>query len=223
MIYLFHGENQPALRDSLLELKKEYEEAVFWERELEELPIHLASPTLFHQKDLPPSGGELVIVEDPELSELAGLLARIKGDSKDVALVFSDRIPTAKLPKKEGLKVRYFREEIPKNVFPFLDALAAKDDKRALIQAHRLLQAGEDLHFLLMMIVWQVKNLAKVKGKATKGLHPYVLGKLRRLEKNFSESELSRAFSLLLKEDLNLKKGKANSATLDFLIKRLTS
>jgi len=216
MIYLFHGENQPALRDALLELKKGYDEAIFWEREPEELGSYLLSPSFFAKK-------ELVIVEDPDLGGLTGLVGLIKKGGKDVVLTFSDKVPRGKLPKDEGLKIRYFREEIPKNVFPFLDALAAKDKKSAFAQAHRLLRAGEDSHFLLTMVVWQMRNLAKVKGKATKGLHPYVLGKLKRLERNFTEAELSHAFSLLLKEDLATKKGKANSTTFDFLIEKLVS
>ena len=216
MIYLFHGENQPALRDALLELKKGYDEAVFWEKEPEELSSYLLSPSFFAKR-------ELVIIEDPDLSDLTKLVGLIKKGGKDVALTFSDKVPRGKLPKDEGLKIRYFREEIPKNVFPFLDALAAKDKKSAFAQAHRLLRAGEDSHFLLTMVVWQMRNLAKVKGKATKGLHPYVLGKLKRLERNFTEAELSHAFSLLLKEDLATKKGKANSTTFDFLIEKLVS
>lgn len=216
MVYLFHGENQPALRDALLELKEKYEEAVFWEKEPEGLSSYLLTPSLFAKK-------ELVIIEDADLSQLLELIKVAKRGRKDVAFIFSEKIPSAKLPRDEGLKIIYFREEIPKNVFPFLDALAAKDKKRAFAQAHRLLQAGEDFHFLLTMIVWQMRNLAKVKGKATKGLHPYVLGKLKRLEKNFTEEELSRAFSLLLAEDLKAKRGKANSTTLDFLIEKITS
>jgi len=216
MIYLFHGGNQPALRDALLELKKRYDEAVFWENELEELGFYLLSPSLFARK-------ELVIIEDPQLTELNKLIKLFKKGGKDAALAFSDKIPAAKLPKDKGVKILYFREEIPTTIFPFLDALAAKDRTKAFTQAHRLFQAGEDPHFLLTMIIWQMRNLAKVKGGVARGLHPYVLEKLRKLERNFTEAELSRAFSLLLKEDLNTKRGKADSVTFDFLVEKLVS
>lgn len=222
MIYLLHGENQPALRDALLELKKKYDEAIFWEKEVEELPIYLASPTFFAQKGLPVGRRELVIIEDADPSGLPDLIEVAKRGEKDIALVFSEKIPPAGIPRNGGIKILYFREEIPKNVFPFLDALAAKDKKKAFAQVHRLLQAGEDVHFLLSMIIWQMRSIAKVKGKVTRGIHPYVLGKLRRLEKNFSEEELSRAFSLLLEEDLKAKRGRTHSATLDFLIEKIT-
>lgn len=216
MIYIFHGENQPALRDALLELKKSYDEAVFWEGGIEGLASYLLSPSFFAKK-------ELVIIEDFELNKLTKLIRIIKKGEKDAALIFSDKIPPVRIPKDKRAKVLYFREKIPKNVFPFLDALTAKNRKEVFAQAHRLLRAGEDPHFLLTMVVWQMRNLAKVKGGTTKGLHPYVLGKLRRLEQNFSEDDLSRAFSLLLKEDLNIKRGKANSTTFDFLIEKLAS
>lgn len=215
MIYLLHGENQPALRDALLELKKKYEEAVFWEKEVAELLSYLLSPSLFAER-------ELVIIEDCDPSELSDLIGMAGRGAKDIAFVFSEKIPPAKLPRNAGMKILYFREEIPKNVFSFLDALAAKDKKKAFAQAHRLLRAGEDSLFLLAMIVWEMRNLAKVKGKATRGIHPYVLAKLKRLEKNFSEEELSRAFSLLLEEDLKAKRGRTHSATLDFLIEKIT-
>ncbi len=216
MIYIFHGENQPALRDALLELKKGYDEAVFWERELSDLESYLLSPSFFSKK-------ELIIIEYPDPSELPNLIRSIKKGKKDAALIFQDKLPVKKIPKDRVVEVRYFRTEVPKNVFPFLDALITKDKKKALAQAHRLIREGEDPHFLLAMLVWQLRSLTKVKGGVTKGLHPYVLGKLKRLEKSFSEEELSQAFSLLLKEDLNTKRGKADSITFDFLIEKLTS
>jgi DNA polymerase III delta subunit len=215
MIFLFHGENQPALRDALLALREGYDEAVFWERELDELGSYLLSPSLLAKR-------ELVIVEDPELDKTAGLIDAAKKGRKDVALIFPGDIPAKKLPQNKEIKVRCFREEIPKNAFPFLGALAAKDKEGAFVQAHRLFQEGMDPHFLLAMIVWQMKTLARVKGGSTRGIHPYVVGKLKGVVKNFSEEDLSRAFSLLLKEDLATKKGKADSATLDFLIEKLT-
>jgi len=230
-IYLFHGENQPALRDALLELKKSYREAIFWEKELEELSAYLASPTLFslprRQAGLPAQAGggaekqELVIIEDPELGGLPELVDLARGGGKDIAFVFSEKIPPGKLP--QGVTVRYFREEIPQNVFPFLDALTAKDKRKAFTEAHRLFKEGKDSHFLLAMVIWQLRNLARVKGGETKSLHPFVREKLTRLGKNFKEEDLSRAFSLLLKEDLAAKKGRAGSATFDFLIEKIIS
>ncbi len=230
-IYLFHGENQPALRDALLELKKSYRETTFWEKdpfagkaEAGELALYLASPTFFGVGDSSEGRrGELVVIEDLKLDYLDELISLARKGSKDILIAFADKIPIKKLPKGGGLRIRYFREEIPQNIFPFLDALGAKDRRKAFAEAHRLLREGEDVHFLLTMIFWQMRNLAQVKGGAVRGLHPYVLGKLRRLEKNFGEEDLSRIFSLLLKEDLAAKKGRTTGATFDFLIERLTS
>jgi len=221
MIYLFHGENQPALRDALLELKKEYREAVFWEKEISELAVYLASPTLFAGDGSPGGKEELIIIEDPESNRLSELVALVEGGSKDVAIVFSDKLPQKKLPRGGGLRIRYFRQEIPQNVFPFLDALAARDEKKAFAEAHRLIKNGGDFHSLLAMIIWQMRNLVLVKGGAAGGLHPYVFGKLKRMQRNFREDELSRIFSSLLKEDLAAKRGRADAVTLDFLIARL--
>jgi DNA polymerase III delta subunit len=217
-IYLFHGENQPALRDALLELRKSYGETIFWEKDYEELPVYLASPTFSFAG---PASQELIIIEDPELSRLPELVGLAAKGSKDVVFAFSDKIAVKKLPAEAA--IRYFREEIPKNVFPFLDALVAKDKKKAFTEAHRLLSGGKDVHSLLLMIVWQLRTLVRVKDGAAAGLHPYALKKLSRVSGNFDGKELSQAFSLLLKEDLALKKGKANAVTFDFLIEKLIS
>jgi DNA polymerase III delta subunit len=215
MIYLFHGENQPALREALLELKGSYDNAFFWEGELDELRASLLSPSLLCKK-------ELVVIESPQTTDLKKIIVSAEGGAKDLALVFADKVPVGKLPKGKDVQTFYFRSDIPKNVFPFLDALLAKDRKRAFTTAHQLLRGGEDVHFLLTMIVWQLRSLARVKGKETKGIHPYALSKLKRLEENFTEEEISQAFSLLLKEDLKIKKGRSHSAALDFLIDKLT-
>jgi hypothetical protein len=220
MIFLFHGENQPALRDALLELRGGYDEVVFWDKELEELPVFMASPTLFASKS-PSAKRGLVIIEDPDIDKVLQILESLEG--KDIVLVLSDKIPTKKLPKSRSIKIRHFQEEIPKNVFPFLDALTAKGREDAFVQLHRLVREGMDTHFILAMMVWQMRNLARVRGGSVKGMHPYVLGKLRKLAKNFSQEDLSRVFSLLLEEDLAVKKGRADATTLDFLIDKLTA
>jgi DNA polymerase III delta subunit len=216
MIYFFHGENQPALRDALGALKKEYDESVFWTGELEDVGSYLRAPSFFAKN-------ELVIIEIPKGSVSKKLLDVLAEADKDVALVFPDKLSARQVPKaSEAIQVRQFRREIPKNVFPLLDALAAKKKKLALSHAQRLLKDGKDPQFILAMIIWQMRSLAKVKGKVTKGLHPYVLRKLKRAAESFSEQELALIFSLLLKEDSSSKRGKANSATLGFLIDRLT-
>lgn len=212
MIFVFHGDNQPKLREEFLEFKKNYGETRFWEGKLAQLPSSLATPSLFKKK-------ELVVLEDPDLSQLdqLGKLGKLR---PDLLLLFSRRLIPAELNQLKGAKVFTFWEEVPKNVFPFLDALLTRDRKKALLEAHRLLREGTDLDFLLKMIGWQMRNLARVREGEVLGMSPYVVGKLKKFASAWKSADLRRAFSLLLQEDLRQKKGK--KIPFDFFIGKLT-
>lgn len=212
MIFVFHGDNQPKLREEFLRLKRGYGEFSFWEKELSELPAYLSSPSLFGQK-------ELVAVENPELDQLVKLDQLIQPD-KDLILLFPRRLPPRELAKFKGVQVATFWEEVPKNVFPFLDAIGGRNKKRAFSELHRLLEEGVDPDYLIKMVGWEITNLARVREKSTKGISPYVVAKFQKLVKNWSTTDLSQAFSLLLVQDLRQKKGK--KVPLDFLVARLT-
>lgn len=215
MIFVFHGENQTASRGELLKLKENYGESRFWEEDLTDLLSYLFSPSLFGKK-------ELVILEDPNLKKLSKWdEIKARGGDKDVVLLFSRQLKPAELNKFGGAQIRIFREEIPKNVFPLLDAIAAREKKRAFQEARKLLKEGHDIDYLLRMLTWQLRGLARVKGEAFKGMNPYVVRKLKRFEKKWSGEDLCQAFSDLLSEDLRRKKGK--KTPFDFLIDKLTS
>lgn len=221
MIFVFHGDNQPALRNDFLRLKKGYDESRFWSEELADIPSYLAAPSLFGKK-------ELVILEDPLLGEavsLAGELGRqsLAGSggfpARDVIFLFRRRLNQGELGRFKGVQIRDFRDDLPKNVFPLLDALLARRKSRALLEARRLLREGHSADYLLKMINWQFRNLARLKSGAVKGINPYVVKKLRRFERNWRDADLRRAFSLILREDLRRKRGKKRP--FDFLIDRL--
>ena len=216
MIFLFHGDNQSRLREEFLRIKKNYDETHFWEGELSALPTYLLSPRLFGRR-------ELVALEDPDLKELEKLLEnrRVEEFAKDVILIFERRLPPRELNRLKGIRVSTFWEEVPKNVFPHLDALLAREKKKAFLESHRLLKGGSDFTYLLNMMGWQFRNLAQVKAGAVGRISPFVVRKLRRFERNWSGEDLRRAFTLLLREDRRQKKGR--KLPFDFLINRLTS
>ncbi len=213
MIFVFHGEDQSALREELLRIRKGYAGGEFWTKPLSQLAAYLHSPSLFGKK-------ELVLIEDPDLSSLRKeLLKEWASGGKDVALVFSRRLSLFELERFEGAQIRGFAPRIPKNVFPFLDALVARKKAEALVEAHRLLREGNDLDFLLNMITWQLRNLVRVKSGSVKGMKRYTIDKLRRFSARWSDADLRRAFAELLKEDLRRKKGSKNP--LDFLVDQI--
>ncbi|MEX0888064.1 MAG: hypothetical protein WDZ67_01670, partial [Patescibacteria group bacterium] len=66
MIFVFQGEDQPALRESLLNLKRKYPSASFWEGNPEELSPRLGALSFFRDR----SQRHLVVWENPPLKEL---------------------------------------------------------------------------------------------------------------------------------------------------------
>lgn len=214
MIWVFHGDDQPKLREAFLKLKSNYKEVRFWEQDLDALPAYLSAPTLFGEK-------ELIVIENPNLGEIGerGELTE-RGEGKDIIFLFSQRLRQDALLKFKGAKVTTFWEEAPTNIFPLLDAILAREKKKALLEAHRLLKEGTDLDFILKMIGWQLRNLAKVAGGAGGSLAPYLRKKVGSFARNWSVKDLKKAFALLLESDLKIKKGK--KTPLDFLINKLT-
>lgn len=224
MIFVFHGDNQPALREGFLQLRKKYDACRFWPEDLVGLYVYLSSPSLFEKR-------ELVVLEGLQLGEavsflkefrrrgFTGSVAQDSSQAKDVIILFSRQFNKAELKKLGSVQVRNFRDEIPKNIFPLLDALLARKKKQSLLKARRLLREGYDVDYLLKMFAWQLRNLVRVKSGSIKGINPYVVKKLKRFEQSWGSEDLRRAFSLILQEDLRQKKGK--KAPLDFLINDL--
>lgn len=218
MIFVFHGEDQPALRENLLKFKRQYSSASFWEGDdPKELSQRLISSSFFEK----PDQHQLVIWEDPAGKELPkDRLSEWAKGVQDLALVFPRRLSPGDLEKFSGARIFFFAPQIPKSVFPLLDAIVARNRKSALLRARRLLREGNDLDFILKMIVWQLRLLVRVKGKAVRGINPYVVQKLQKYASSWNSEELRRSLSAVLEEDLRRKQGKKRP--LDLLISRLT-
>ncbi|MDP1710572.1 MAG: hypothetical protein Q8L46_01375 [candidate division WWE3 bacterium] len=227
MIFVFHGEDQPALREKLLQFRHQYSSTRFWDQELAELHRFLLAPSLLARGPKK----ELVVVEDPQLKEITReMLQQWAAGVPDVALAFSRRLNPGELAalgaaQRAGLypagkaQVFAFFPKIPRSVFPFLDALAARQKSEVLRHAHRLLREGTDVDYLLRMIGWQLNALVRVKEGAFSGLKPYTIEKLKKVTGLWDAARLKQAFSELLREDLRRKKGKKHP--LDLLINRL--
>jgi len=217
VIFVFHGEDQPALRENLLGFKRQHSSALFWgEKDSKGLAQRLVSSSFFEKSDQ----RQVVIWEDPPLKELSkSRLSEWERGVQDLALVFPHRLPPGELEKFSGAKVFLFDPQVPKNVFPLLDAIVGRRRKNALIQARRLLQEGQDFDFILKMIVWQLRSLVRVKSKAVRGINPYVVQKLQKYAGDWSLDELHRSLSAVLEEDRHRKQGRKRP--LDLLIHRI--
>ena len=140
---------------------------------------------------------------------------------------------------------------ITSNVFDIVDALGNKNRKDALKFLHEQLEKGENAIYLFTMIVYQFRNLIKVKSLAEPiskadeftgarrqnsgylnsqsiskktGLHPYVAQKTITQTKKFSLTELKENCQELLNLDLSIKTGKIEPvAALDLFVVQMTN
>jgi len=119
------------------------------------------------------------------------------------------------------------KSKIEIDIFKTIDAIAAKDKKRAikLLKAH--LEKGDSPLYLLSMINFQFRNLLIIKDLIEKNLspysftnlHPYVIKKSISLLGKFSFSELKKIYQKIFEVDLDIKTGKIEpEMALDLLI-----
>ncbi len=109
--------------------------------------------------------------------------------------------------------------QVPVNIFDFVDALGQKQTRRALELLHNHLDAGEEPLYLLSMMVYQFRNLLKVKSLLDAGrspreiataakLHPFVAGKTAAQAQKFSLPALLAIHAKLHDADVRLKQGR---------------
>ncbi len=109
------------------------------------------------------------------------------------------------------------------NIFEVIDAIAGKNKYRALTMLYNHLESGADPYYIFSMIIFQFRNLLKVKTliknvvpyanivKKT-GLNPYVVKKTYEQCKKFDLDELKRAFATLAQTEINAKSGNLDMA-----------
>lgn len=122
------------------------------------------------------------------------------------------------------------KSKIETNIFNLIDALGQRDKKTALVNLYQQEESGESEFYILTMIVYQFRNLIKIKDcleqsippylvtKKT-GLHPYVVKKSLTQARSFSQQDLKRIYHRLLDLDLSIKTGRVEPKTgLDMFI-----
>lgn len=125
---------------------------------------------------------------------------------------------------------------VESNIFDLIDAIGAKNQKKALYELHALLEAGQNELYILSMIVYQFRNLLIVRDFLDRGttnqydlakkakIHPYVAGKTLAQARSYGLDELKNIYAKLLDFDCAIKTGKMESRTaLDLLTVKLCS
>lgn len=107
------------------------------------------------------------------------------------------------------------KPEIDLNIFDLVDALGQKNKVKALNLFNQHLGKGADEFYILSMIIYQLRNLIKIKSTpvAKLGLHPYVIRKTLYQAKNFTFEELKKIYHQLMTIDLEAKTGQAELMT----------
>jgi len=211
MLFLLHGENVSASRQALVDLKRNYSAdsiSVFDAKKLDEnqfARVCQSVPLLGDRR--------LVVVEGKPSSSLHLFISSSLPPTTDVVFWIGEELKSSnklfKLVKSAGGQIRHFKPSVPKHVFGFLDALGYKNKKKAFLELHRLLDQGESPLYLLTMMVWQARNLLRVKlyngGGPKPKMNPFVLRKAKSQIKSFEEGELVGIFHKLLEAEVALK------------------
>lgn len=115
--------------------------------------------------------------------------------------------------KKNKGEVLYFPEAKEVSVFPFLDYLAAKDQK-AFLEIEKLKKGSFDIHYLLTMTFYLLRNLVVTPKNAPE----FVRKKLIRQRTGFSREKLTSLYKAILEIDFKIKSGLLEKSQAEFLL-----
>jgi len=126
------------------------------------------------------------------------------------------------------------KPKIETDIFKTIDAIAAKNKRKALFLMKEHLEKGDSPAYLLVMINFQFRNLLIIKSSELRRelytndmrilseklkMHPYVIRKAIQQSKKFSLEELKKIYQKIFQVDLGIKTGKIDPETaLDLLI-----
>lgn len=122
------------------------------------------------------------------------------------------------------------RPKIETDIFKTIDAIAARNKRKAFFLIHQHLERGDSPLYLLSMINFQIRNLLIMKSHKSNayylptlprelGMHPYVAKKAIEQARKFSLNELKKIYRKIFQFDLAIKTGKVDAQTaLDLLI-----
>lgn len=114
---------------------------------------------------------------------------------------------------------RHCQGKLSAKIFDLVDAVGSKNLALAIGLKNQLIFQGEDQFYIFSMIMFQIRNLAKISGCVRTGvvqpemigrrtgLHPYVVKKTLYQLKNFTRDKLRRTYALAAEIDERTKTG----------------
>ncbi len=212
MLALIYGKNQTAIRNFILKTAQEVKAVSIKEYDLDADSVGVIETTL--QPDI--FGEALLNVVDiskivkAQLEKLFDALKRYP--SANLVLVSTKDLEAAS-PVIEV--VRAFKGKVvsatvarPTEVFKFLDDLFSKREQACYKSLQKLLEVDNDPVYILVMLQFQLKNIALVKFGLSKKLPPFQLASAQRQAQNFTREQIMDLYELLYKYDVALKTGK---------------
>lgn len=158
--------------------------------------------------------------------ETRAVLALIQATGNDLYRLKNeiDKL-AAYLPAQAGKKLitekdvaEMVASDFRSDIFAVIDAIAKKNKKLSFKILNDHIEHGESEIYLLTMIIYQFRNLIKIKSLINKllseaelakktGLHPFVIKKILSISRQFSFEELKNIYQKLFDIDLKIKTG----------------
>ncbi|MCK5412930.1 MAG: DNA polymerase III subunit delta [Candidatus Pacebacteria bacterium] len=122
------------------------------------------------------------------------------------------------------------KSKVDMNVFNLIDSIGAKNRAKAVMILNKQIEEGLNENYILTMLVYQFRNLIKIKSLLEQGLpkqeivsqtklHPFVVQKSIGQCRNFNLENLKLIYKKLFDADLAIKTGKINpNLALDLLV-----
>lgn len=200
-LLILHGPAKAASRKKLIEEKLKFDTnnvVVFEEgSDLQTILGSLATPSLF-------SDQQLIILENPPEDFTNYTLY----PNPCTLILWFDHQVSEKKPITEWVRkltgeIYFFPESKEVSVFPFLDYLAAKDN-RAFLELNKLKMAGFDIHYFITMVFYLLRNLLVTPKNVPR--------------KNFTQESITNLYKDILEIDFKIKSGLLEKPQAEFLL-----
>ncbi len=200
MLHLLHGPAINSSRNKLWQLRSKFlaDNVTVFEKgqDLGVILTCLSSQSIF-------DGERLVILENPPEDFTNYPLAYA---TYSLVLWFdhevSEKKPVFEWLKKSKGQMLFFPEGKEVSVFPFLDYLVM-GDKKAFLEIEKLKKAGFDIHYLITMTFYLLRNLIATPKNAPQ----FVKDKLEKQRKSFTQNKVINLYRNVLEIDFKLKSG----------------
>lgn len=212
MLSLIYGTNQVAIRNYVLKVAKDVKASTIKEYATDTEALGTIEATL--QTDIF-GDTALNIVEvsktlKTSLDKLFEVLKRypeaqvILTSTKDLEI----SSPLIKMTRAFKGKIVSATQSRPSEVFRYLDDLFNKREKACYANLQKLLRADNDPIYILVMLQYQLRNVALAKFGLAKKLAPFQVSTAQQQAKNFTEGQILDLYGLLYNFDVALKTGK---------------